>query len=252
MAELSSFICPYCTEEDYFAPSKVLLLNHVRLVHSLDPNFSIQCSKEGCSKTFKNFRTYQNHCAMHDRNSPSNDHGESDADTEPTGSECELATTASTPSVAPPQLPTTTEMQPYAAKWILKTSETRSLTRKATLGIVEDVTDMVEFITQALKQQTQYILQANGVAQTTISAVDEVFSNCVTKPFEGLTSFYQQLQYYRSHFNLIVSWSTRRSMQLDIYNITSAPPLHDQVYRHIKIPVQYYKWVCIEIILLCK
>ena len=206
MAELPGFICPYCTEEDYIASSEVLLMNHVRLVHSLDPNFSIQCRKDGCSKTFKNFRTYQNHCASHEHNSSSNGHGESEVDMNPTGSECELATTGGTPPLAPPQLPATTEMQPYAAKWILKTSETRSLTRKATLGIVEDVSDLVEFITQALKQQTQYILQANGVAQTTISALDEVFGNCITKPFEGLTSFHQQLQYYRCHFNLIVSY----------------------------------------------
>ena len=208
MAELPRFICPYCSDEDYIAPSQCLLLTHVRLVHSLDPNFSIQCNKDGCSRRFKNFRTYQNHCAMHDRSLSALGNEESSTDTYPTdpGSEHALVT----PSDAhnpPPTLPSSaSEMKPYIAKWILKTSETRSLTRVATLGIVHDVSDLVEFITQALKQQTQHVLGTSGVEQTTISAIDEVFSNCVTKPFEDLKSFHQHLQYFRNNFRLIVSY----------------------------------------------
>lgn len=213
MAELPSFscsfICPYCTE-DFIAPSEVLLLTHIRLVHSLDPNFSIQCNKDGCSRTFTNFRTYQNHCLKHDPNLLSNVRGDGcELDSEPMASSNSGhdVTTAAVhaPSLASSQLPTTAEMQTFAAKWILKTSETRSLTRTATLGIVEDVSDLVDFVAHNLKQQTQSALAAKGVDKSTISTLDEVFSSCVTKPFEGLTSFHQQLQYYRSHFNFIVS-----------------------------------------------
>ena len=36
--------CSYCIEDVFSAPSEILLLNHIRLVYSCDPNFSIQCS----------------------------------------------------------------------------------------------------------------------------------------------------------------------------------------------------------------
>lgn len=58
-------VCPYCIEQEYIAPSKSLLLGHIRVVHSADPDFTIQCIDEGCSRTFKNFRTYQNHNLLH-------------------------------------------------------------------------------------------------------------------------------------------------------------------------------------------
>ena len=35
-------------------------------------------------------------------------------------------------------VPSTEDIRSYCAKWILKISETRSLTRRATIGIVED------------------------------------------------------------------------------------------------------------------
>ena len=60
-----SFYCPYCVKDDFTAPSEVLLLTNIRVVHSLDPNFTIQCSVNGCNRTFKNFRTYQNHRLTH-------------------------------------------------------------------------------------------------------------------------------------------------------------------------------------------
>ena len=55
MASSSSF-CPFLAQ---------LLVKHVRLVHSCDPNFRIQCSVEGCLRTFTNYRTYQNHLLQH-------------------------------------------------------------------------------------------------------------------------------------------------------------------------------------------
>jgi len=97
------------------------------------------------------------------------------------------------------------DLQAFSAKWILKTSETRYLTRKATLGIVHDVSDLVEVVSQSLQDQVQSILHSNGIDHAVTSQVNEVFDGCTSKPFEGVTSFYQQLQHYRNHFGLIVS-----------------------------------------------
>lgn len=58
-------LCTYCVENEFAAPSRSLLLDHIRLVHSQDPDFTIQCPHSGCSQTFHNFRTYQNHQLTH-------------------------------------------------------------------------------------------------------------------------------------------------------------------------------------------
>ncbi len=88
------------------------------------------------------------------------------------------------------------------SKWILKTSETRSLTRTATLGVVADVADLVKYVVQCLEDQTCKALSLRGIDP---GMLEEIFSGPITKPFEGLTSFKCQLQYYRKHFSLIVS-----------------------------------------------
>lgn len=38
-----------------------MLLAHIRIAHSNDAGFSIQCNLQGCQRTFKRFTTYRNH-----------------------------------------------------------------------------------------------------------------------------------------------------------------------------------------------
>ena len=60
---------PYCVVNEFAAPSEVLLLNHIRLVYSHDPGFSIQCPHPpGCARTFVNFKMYQNHVLVQQTN----------------------------------------------------------------------------------------------------------------------------------------------------------------------------------------
>ena len=88
-------------------------------------------------RLFENFRTYQNHRLTHrprvldelPATETDEDLGENDSGMETT--------------LALPYIPSNSEMQSYAAKWILKTSEMRRLTRTATLGVVEDASDLV-------------------------------------------------------------------------------------------------------------
>lgn len=37
------------------------LMRHIRLVHADDPNFKINCTLQGCCRTFTNFLTFRNH-----------------------------------------------------------------------------------------------------------------------------------------------------------------------------------------------
>lgn len=58
--------------------------------------------------------------------------------------------------------PSTEEIKFFAAKWILKTRETRKLTRTAMQGVIEDVDDLVMFVSNTLESETQAVLHANG------------------------------------------------------------------------------------------
>lgn len=201
---MSGLSCPYCSE-GFFAPSEELLLAHIRLVHSYEPGFTIQCSFNGCSRTFSSFKAYQNHrrlkhtscCIVGDSrltSGPSEDFQELDDANDPQTEAFEI------------DAPSTEEMKSFSAKWILKTRETRKLTRTAMQGVIEDVADLVTFVSGTLESQTRAVLHANGVNPESISGLKEVFSGAATTPFKDLQSFHQQLQYCRKHFNFIVSY----------------------------------------------
>ena len=58
-------ICPCCG--DVRVSNLKQLISHIRLLHSDEPNFQIQCNLQGCKKTFKKFNVYRNHVyAFHD------------------------------------------------------------------------------------------------------------------------------------------------------------------------------------------
>ena len=193
-----AYVCSYCVNDFFTAPSEVLLLNHIRLVHSKDPNFSIQCQSENCSRTFTNFRTFQNHrrsCSAID-STPHGVLGETICESGDQHGE----------DIINDVLPTSSDLQMYCAKWILRMSETRALTRTATLGVVDDVRELVDVITEGLKSKTSSILQSNGVPDYIVSDVEDTFSSRFVQPFDGLQTFHQQLQYYRQNFGLIVSF----------------------------------------------
>jgi len=75
--------CPFCAAS---APSVSRLLAHIRMMHTCDPGFHIQCGLQGCQRTFRNFYTYRNHVyAMHvldSENSTSTDMDATDGTTD--------------------------------------------------------------------------------------------------------------------------------------------------------------------------
>ena len=195
---MDAFPCSYCANEEFVAPSKTLLLNHIRLVHSHDPGFNIQCSHPGCSRTFTNFRTYQNHILTH-------------RDLLPQGNEenetCSIEPQSPVASSSSPLVEISRDdVKSFAAKWILKTRETRNLTRSAMQGIIEDTSSLMNFACSTLETKIRAKLSASNVDSEIISSLSEIFRGPIMKPFDGIASFYQQLQYCRQHFNLVVSY----------------------------------------------
>ena len=199
-SRIDGFKCPYCPE--YVTPTEVLLLTHIRIAHSSDPGFTIRCFKQGCERTFRNFRTYQNHLLSH--RAGLEDEREDDEE-----EEIETNTSGLVENIESRNdyvsLPSSKDIKLYCAKWLLKTSETRSLTRAASIGIVEDVSALIEHVTNGIKSEIKSILTSNQIDNSVISKTEELFTNSALTPFEGLSTFYQQLQYYQENFNLIVS-----------------------------------------------
>lgn len=201
MAVMQTFSCQYCLD-DFSAPSEPLLLSHIRLVHSHEPGFSIQCTVNGCCRTFKNFRTFQNHRSQKHHVSPPNDverHEELEEELDLSSSTADIDLANNEESSIE-----TSDIQSYAVRWILKTRETRGLSRAAMDGIVDDVQELVEHVTHSLRDKTNHVLQSKNLDEQTLSAVNNVFKSPITEPFDGVSSFHQQLQYCRRHLDFVV------------------------------------------------
>ena len=116
--------CPLCSSD---LPTEPLLLQHIRVCHSWDPNFSIQCIVRGCCRTFGNYRTFQNHLLKHGSHTTvpvttqeciSIDNVEA-ADTVPLNTQSTIANLEAVASTSIEDQPVTD----YGAKWILQMSE---------------------------------------------------------------------------------------------------------------------------------
>ena len=209
--------CCYCDQDSPFvAPSVKLLNQHIRLCHSNDPNFIISCSVSSCARTFRNYRTYQNHLLSH-RTASSTSSSSSQINDVPQNYEIieeqldsnnsdynSSGTSDNYAEVA--EHNDVVDFTQQAAKWILKTSESRSLTRSATIGIVQDVSYLIDDIVSHVKQQLTVILQNHSIDT---AVIEPAFDHNYTRPFNGLQTFHQQLQYYKKSFGLIVCSYTK-------------------------------------------
>ncbi len=200
------FGCPYCLCLDAFcAPSEQLLERHIRLTHSQDPGFRIECKQTSCSRVFTNFRTYKNHLLTHrhqedESNEESNDPMETNTGGSGGGQDSHFALVNGCDDDS-------SAFDNYCAKWILRTSETRKLTRATTVGIVSDVSELLLDVVTGIKTQVETCLRDNGLEPSAITGLDSIFSsqNHKVVPFSNLATFHHQLSYYKNHFYFIVS-----------------------------------------------
>lgn len=197
--------CPYC--EAFTAPSQRLLERHIRVTHYQDPGFKIKCNHVSCCRVFTNYRTYQNHLLKHKKD----DNTTRLADDLPEGSNA----TEDISSAADDSVPEDNDdnllnldLTNFCAKWILRISETRKLTRTATVGIVQDVSDLLMEVSACIKEQVRKCLQENEINFEAIRGMNDVFSsdNVYISPFSHLSTFQQQLAYYKEHYHFIVSY----------------------------------------------
>ena len=209
-------LCTYCVDNSFAAPSESLLLDHIRVVHAQDPDFTIQCSHSGCSRTFRNFRTYQNHKLSHvPSSSEQREPNELMASDENTDGEHEVREIHNPNEIDPGEEEGVSQgavgdtfngdcIRQYAAKWILKTRECRALTRSAMQGIIEDTANILDFACLSIKAQVYDKLSTMGISSTDLSQFDEFFDQCGQKVFDGVATFHQQLKFYKQKFSFMV------------------------------------------------
>ena len=88
---------------------------------------------------------------------------------------------------------TSETLKDHVAKWILKTGETRCLTRSAMSGIVGDVSDITELIVSDLQCQVTSFLSSSGCSADVIQGCTTIFQQIYQQPFLNLDSFYLQM-----------------------------------------------------------
>ena len=118
------------------SPSEFFIMKHIKRVHASQPGFQITCGVDGCQRTFKTMKTYENHkSSVHhkDQHSLSEEvatHGDAI-----NTSELVLRNTSDVDMGDDPQdgdnAPSEETTRNDAAVWILKTRECHKLTQKA-------------------------------------------------------------------------------------------------------------------------
>lgn len=101
------------------------------------------------------------------------------------------------------------ELQRVAAQWILKIKETCKLTQSAMDNIIEGVTDFHNFMLSKIHIVLKKALNSLHIDMDDIPQLKQVFEcdSPFTRPFTGVETSYQQLNYYKSQLGLVVSMS---------------------------------------------
>ena len=74
------------------------------------------------------------------------------------------------------------------------------------VGIIQDVID--DIVTE-IRDNLGRVLQQNSINVASIINFQAIFDESYTRPFDGLDTFYQQIQFFKNVFGLIVSDSRK-------------------------------------------
>ncbi len=146
-------LCPLCPA--YSEKNLRLLLKHIRLIHADEPNFSIQCTFQGCLRPpFRTYYSYRNHIYtfhgdfagedsfQHESDEDGNhvDTG-SEGDSSDDDSETEDGAGGSTPCS---NRSAAEDLKRAAATWILKVREKHMIPQSTIETILKDIDSLYE------------------------------------------------------------------------------------------------------------
>ena len=207
----SRTICWICYE--VAAPNLKGILRHMAAVHAHDPNFSVCCGIEGCTRTYFNFYSFKKHLYRKHRcslemmhpfvsNSPLDMTGGDAEEVVSVGERSDLPVDGDQPDK---QLPSFEYMK-QTSLFLLKVKEIWKVSQVALDGLIADVTSMLQRTINQIKHEVSTVLQSNGVSLSTFSGLEDVFNDPRwNEPFKGLDSVFLQEKFYQEHLNVLVS-----------------------------------------------
>ena len=230
MSEPLKLVCPLCPASLSSVSFKLTeYIQHIRLFHSHQPNFSLTCGIRGCSRTFTNFGTFKNHVSSR-HNLPRVDDvsdcgcsslGYSDLsgngdDNDDEGTSMDTGVSDTTEQVED----VAKRLKRSAALLLLKLKEKQKLTQVALQGVIEGVTSLFQEHLSVLHTQVCRKLEEAGVQSSSFPGLGELFNDEEAgRPFLGLETQHQQLNYYKSNLNLLVSTCTKFLVLYNNYTV---------------------------------
>lgn len=204
--------CPLCPGSQFVDVR--LFLKHLRLTHSDDRGFNIQCSLQGCKRTFSNLKVFTNHIhAFHGLDIMENNAEGSPACFPPSGSGFEMDSSDSDQQDEGERDEDEGEcdderVQKAVATWILKTQECHGIPLSVMGSIVDGMESLYCLISNDLCTRVESVLKKANVPMDIIRKVNLEFpGNSQCKIFNGLRTKSQQLQFFKKNFIYVVSWA---------------------------------------------
>ena len=98
-------------------------------------------------------------------------------------------------------------IQRSSALFLMGLKEEKKLTQTALQECIEGETSLSQSRLGLLRREVCHTLKDNGVSEAALSSLDHLFDEAgvFARPFFGLETQHQQIRYYSSHFDLIVS-----------------------------------------------
>lgn len=207
---MASLVCPICPIErtSHLNFNLTQFMKHIKLFHSHQPNFTITCGLHGCLRTFKNFRTFQNHVSNYhagyaaDTSCNTDDNDETrgfddDSEEQPDHDLDPHLGDSSNGSIT---------LQQSTALFLMGLKEKHKLTQVALQGVIDGATGLMQSRLSSLHAQVSQQLRSSGASEVMISSLSSIFSedSIMGRPFYGLETQHQQQSFYRNHFHLIV------------------------------------------------
>ena len=191
--------CSICGE--FTADSRNRLVNHIGRCHRNDPNFPCICGIGDCTKTFKNYHSWQKHLKNKHDEQPTEDgpviHANNVDGAEPNGEDVELL---------PVNDVNVEDATRSGALYILKLQEDCSLPKSTVQLVISNTTDIVQKAVSAVKTQVHDCLQRANVDFQTVPGLQAILKedNEAANPFINLNTESQRLSYYKDQFGLKV------------------------------------------------
>ena len=208
MAERSRvYQCVLC---GFLSPSLDLNISHLRLVHSGDPHFHVQCNIDQCEEEFRSFSAYNSHVYRKHRialglERPAQESMDqstgllpdiNDTPAEPETSEQQFSYIAESDLIRPSLGPSAyTERN---AEFLMALTEGKHLSQSAIDEVIRGCRNIHDQAVAQYKEEAERKLEEAGIHPSVISNIEQC------DPFENLESAYLRKKYYKEHFGYMV------------------------------------------------